>query len=274
MKNIAPKPFVLNWTSLSDTGLVRKRNEDTILVEPEQKIFIVADGMGGHQAGHIASSIAAKTVIDTIIAQKTSDQSFNAIAANPHTIGLHQAITAANDSILNYGIEHRKYKNMGTTIVAAWFYDEQITVGHVGDSRLYRLRNHNQWQKLTSDHSLVEEQLYHEKNNKPLSRHLITRALGISERVAIDLIEDYVLPGDLYLICTDGLYGLVADSKILSVLQQDKDLENLAHELIQLGKQAGGYDNLSVCLIRAEPFKSNEAAPWKRWLTQKFRSSP
>jgi len=235
----------MHVNSLTNIGLVRKANEDNFLTDKNRGLFVVADGMGGHEAGELASSMAIKTLDgfltpEVIAAQKSS--------------GLCQAIQKANELIYHESKINNSCAGMGTTITAALFVDDILYVAHIGDSRAYLIRDKN-IRLLTKDHSLVaellrqgeltEKEAYHHPH-----RNVLTRALGTEKEVEIDLNEFQVKPGDLILLCTDGLYNLVQDQEILQeITVNGSDLKRSVNQLVKTALERGGADNITVVLV-------------------------
>ena len=231
---------VVEHAALSDVGRQREGNEDSMLVQPP--LFVVADGMGGAQAGEVASGIAVDTLADV------PPEPDNAEAA------LVAAITEANRHIHDKAQEDRELAGMGTTLTATLVHDGKVTIGHVGDSRAYRYRD-GEFAQLTDDHSLVAELERHGKLTAAEARvhpqrSMILRALGIGDDVEVDT---YCFEGgddDVFLLCSDGLAGVVHDEVIAEVLGSADSLEIAAQELIDLANLSGGPDNITTVLFR------------------------
>jgi len=235
----------MHVNSLTNIGLVRKANEDKYLADKNRGLFIVADGMGGHEAGEIASSLAIKTLDELLtedeILQKGGE-------------GLRQAVKSANTIIYNEAKINSRCTGMGTTVTAAMFTDIHLYIAHIGDSRAYLIRDES-IKLLTKDHSLVGELVRQgeltekEAINHP-HRNVLTRALGTEPEVEIDLMEVNTKPGDLLLLCTDGLYNLVQNDEILqAVLNNGDDLRKTVDQLVKLSLNRGGLDNITVVLV-------------------------
>jgi protein phosphatase len=242
----------------SDVGLSRDHNEDDFICESEMNLAILADGMGGHNAGEVASQIAVQQVCNALKAvlrpefELSSDIQYKDIVRD--------AVELANTEIHEHSIEHPECAGMGTTLVSALIRDDKIILANVGDSRIYRLRN-NSLEQLTNDHSLVQElvdngYLSAEEASLSVSKNLITRALGIGEEVEVDVFVHDISGGDLYLLCSDGLSDLVDDEFIEESLNENTgDLVASAKALIGLANTNGGTDNITVILVSvtAEP---------------------
>jgi serine/threonine protein phosphatase PrpC len=248
----------LRMTSLSDPGMVRDLNEDSIELRPESGIAVLADGMGGYNAGEVASGMATSLVANgleqgwTEAALKDLDRA--ATIALSQTL-LQAQVMRANAEIFAAAQGENSFEGMGTTLVACLFHDDFITVGHAGDSRLYRLRD-DVLEQITRDHSLLQEQIDSgmiKKEDAHLSnnRNYITRAIGVAPEEQAEIHTYDVREGDIYLICTDGLFGMVNDEEIMmtvSTLRANLDLA--AEQLIQSANDAGGSDNVSLILVR------------------------
>jgi len=251
------KPWI-RYAAASDIGRVRKNNEDSFLADPSLGIFAVADGMGGHASGEIASQLAVESLRESI--RKASQEKAvpakdgdTVILSSPATI-LSNSIRKANQRIYRSAQENAEWKGMGTTLVAVYFPDHSPVVGHVGDSRLYLLRQDTILQ-VTEDHSLVWEEYKQGRIPKeaiPLSpvKNVITRSLGPQLNVDVDLKELETKAGDLLLLCSDGLSDLVQDEEMLrEVNRAAGDLEGACRRLIDLANSRGGKDNITVLLI-------------------------
>jgi PPM family protein phosphatase len=260
----------------SDIGRRRPHNEDCYVADPDLGLYVVCDGMGGGNAGEVASRMA----IDTILAHvKTASGERPAAYAGPVdpnlssvTNQLAGAIRAANETLYRASWEHAPYAGMGTTVVAARLTEQQLSVAHVGDSRLYLVRQ-GAIHALTSDHSWVAEQVAQghmteaEAERSP-RRNIVTRALGVESTVEIDLAEIPVFNGDLLLLCSDGLTRGVRCGEILKTLEQAGDLREKTQRLVSMANEAGGDDNITVMLVTiqgAEPHRF-----WQRFTQRWF----
>ncbi|ADL12945.1 Stp1/IreP family PP2C-type Ser/Thr phosphatase [Acetohalobium arabaticum] len=227
----------------SDCGKIREQNEDNYLQTEQNglKIFAVADGMGGHNAGEVASSIAIEMLRD-------HNFSFNRVPGD-----LIEVIEAINNQIKNKAEQNPEYQGMGTTLTAAVLSENQVYIGHVGDSRAYLLRN-REFKQLTEDHSLVNRLVKdgkitaEEAKDHPQSNVLL-QALGTESQVDIDLIELEAKTGDLFLLCSDGLNTMLSDREVKSILLEEKSLQQKADKLVQRAKEFGGYDNITINLF-------------------------
>lgn len=248
----------IKFAELTDTGKVRDHNEDAIGLNSDMGLLVLADGMGGYQAGEVASSIAVQTITDMALEGATREQRDD---IDPHTglmrqtIVLRDAVTRANKIIFQTAQSQTHCEGMGTTLVAAMFYDNKISIAHVGDSRAYRLRN-NQFEQLTMDHSLLQELVdrgfySEEEAQRSTNRNYVTRALGVEPTVEVELQEYDVLPDDIYLLCSDGLPDMVEDEDIhLTISTFSASLNVVSEHLVQLANEHGGRDNVSVQLAQ------------------------
>lgn len=243
-------------TSAGATNIGRKRkaNQDSFRMEPSHGLFIVADGMGGHAGGELASRIAVETVGDSVIADKKTHANMSANEL------LMAAIHRANSNVHSHAQKDKALTGMGTTIVTLLFDAAKIFVGHVGDSRVYLIQKGKIWQ-LTKDHSLVNEKMRagiitREQMRKDKSRNVITRSVGFESSVLVDIYQKDIQSGDLFLACSDGLSGLVEDAQILKILDElawgSNSLEPAAQKLIQAANENGGDDNITVILARVD----------------------
>lgn len=245
---------------LTDTGIVRKNNEDTIGYDSALGLLVLADGMGGHRGGAVASNLTVDTIIDTIqqqlpainVHQTDSVSGFSLVS-----ICVQNAIDQANDLVFKTAQTDPANKGMGTTIVVLLFYNNTFSLAHIGDSRCYRLRAGN-LEQITKDHSLLQELIDRgfytpDEARKSMNKNLVTRALGIDPVVTPDIQEDIVLKHDIFLLCSDGLTDLVEDEYICLTIKQFSDnLEEAAKHLITKANQKGGSDNISVMLCRID----------------------
>jgi serine/threonine protein phosphatase PrpC len=226
----------LRVAARTDVGRVRTGNEDTVLAAPEELIVAVADGMGGHQAGEVASATAMAAFVDHL--------------HRGDSVG--DAITRANDAVYAKASEDLSLRGMGTTLTAAVVDGSTLVIGHVGDSRAYLLRDGAMTQ-LTTDHSVVAEliaagELTEAEAQADPRRAMITRALGIDTDVSVDVVAVDITPGDRLLLCSDGLTTMVPDDEIAAILARETDPEPAADALVRAANAAGGADNVSVVI--------------------------
>jgi serine/threonine protein phosphatase PrpC len=245
MKNNQIKIF---WET--DVGLRRLNNEDCIAVDREHFLIVLADGMGGHKAGEVASHMAANSVLKMLrdwlekVSEKTVSRNLKKATV--------RFINKANYDIYRNSLSDYEKKGMGTTLVVGVFRKGVLTVAHVGDSRAYLFRN-GRLQRLTDDHTKAQEQLNMglitaEEFDKSPHRHLLTRAVGVSESVEVDINQIGLKPGDKILFCSDGLTDMLSENYINDILMKDLELELSIGELIRLANDAGGLDNISLVL--------------------------
>ena len=254
---------------LTDVGSIRQYNEDSIAIDPENGTMILADGMGGHRAGEVASRMATEAIFNEL---KSHISEFgNAASQHSPRLALDESIKRANKAVYGAAQANPAYQGMGTTVAVAAFYDNAVALAHIGDSRVYRLRG-KALQLLTRDDSLLRDQvelgiIAAANASESHNRSLVTRALGIEEDISPHLREEQALPGDIFLLCSDGLNDLVDDADIELIMKSLKsNLPLAAHHLIQTAKDNGGYDNISVIIGRVlKPFP---AASQQRWVTR------
>lgn len=240
-------------TGLTDAGRMREQNEDNIAMAPEAGLVVVADGMGGHRAGEVASRLAVE-VIRRHIVDTLSEAGEN---SNGIEVALvRNAIRLANQAIHAHARDNPEYAGMGSTVVVTLFYGDKLCVGHVGDSRLYRFRD-TILEQVTEDHSVVQELISRglvtaEEARQSISKNLVTRALGIDPDVEADVAEHDIYDDDLYLLCSDGLNDVLADGDLeLMLTELGRNLEVTARQMVDTANERGGPDNISVILVRA-----------------------
>lgn len=242
---------------LSDVGLQRDHNEDSLVIVGTDGPFVVADGMGGHRAGDVASRLATEAIAEQFRGSgaRAVDQDGRFSEEENRVLS---SIRLANSRILERSTRSRDLQGMGTTVVCALFNPAQnrMIVAHVGDSRVYRMRNRFLTQ-LTRDHSLFNDYLtampdLSEEQRSELPRNVITRALGMQEDIAIDLQSDESQAGDVYVLCSDGLSGMLEDDDIVDVLCGTDDLEKACRLLVRRANENGGEDNVTALLVRLD----------------------
>jgi protein phosphatase len=254
---VAAMKKALEIVSRTDPGRVREHNEDAVFVDPARGLAILADGMGGYNAGEVASSIAISFIASALETSFFDPVPGEAGEAGWPDVGrcFAKSIGLANTAIYNASLNEPTCAGMGTTLVMALFFDDRVTVGHIGDSRLYRLRD-GEFTGVTRDHSLLQAQIDHgmitvEEARYAHNRNLVTRALGVEPEVESEIHVYGVAPGDLYLLCSDGLNDMVPDEAIHEVLQTSSDdLDLAAERLIRTANENGGRDNVSVILVK------------------------
>ena len=253
----------LETSTRSDPGRVRAHNEDSVFVNPVLGLVLLADGMGGYNAGEVASSMATTLLasgLATAFAERGPGEREVDGRRSWARTAMGREIASTNEVIHEAAINQPAYSGMGATLVAAVFHDNVVTVAHVGDSRLYRLRD-GKLAQLSRDHSLLQEQvddgiITAEQARAMKNRNLLTRALGVDPVVEAEIREHDANPGDVFLLCSDGLTDMLADDRIAAVLlAQGANLERCAASLVDLANEAGGRDNVTVALVRvAQPF--------------------
>ena len=259
----------IDFAEFSDTGRVRDHNEDAIGSIGEIGLMVLADGMGGYNAGEVASGIAVQIVTDLAADGATREARDN---IDPHSglmrqsIVLRDAIYRSNKIIYQTAQSQTNCEGMGTTIVACMFYDNKISVAHVGDSRAYRMRA-GQLDQVTLDHSLLQELVdrgfySEEEAQRSTNKNYVTRALGVEPTVEVEVHEYEVLPDDIYVLCSDGLCDMVEDEDIhLTISTFNDSLDVVGQQLVDLANDHGGRDNISVMLAQVK-----EAFPAKKGL--------
>ncbi len=247
----------IRYAAKTDVGMKRTHNEDYFSLIEDEQLFLVADGMGGHASGEVASKMAAETIGEFY--QRTREDED---ATWPYKMDrslsyienrLVCGIKLANLRIFETSNRDLRYKGMGTTIVSVLVSGDKIYVGHVGDSRVYRVRE-GQIQQLTRDHSLLNDYLaampdLTEEQRAELPRNVITRALGMHDHVVVDLMNDEPQPGDVYLLCSDGLSGMITDGEILRIVSSIEDTAEICRRLIAKANENGGEDNITALFV-------------------------
>ncbi|MEM9176124.1 MAG: Stp1/IreP family PP2C-type Ser/Thr phosphatase [Myxococcota bacterium] len=240
--------MLLRSAASTHVGMRRQANEDRYAIVPELGLYLVADGMGGHKAGQVASHLAAEGAIRAIEALQGASVSL--------AERLRHAVACANREIFTAAQAKQELSGMGTTFVGMLFGGERLALAHVGDSRAYLLRQ-GRLRGLTDDHSIVGELLRrHEISEEDAAqhphRHVLTRALGVRPRTEPDLAEMTPQEGDVFILCSDGLTGHVDDEEIAERVANEADLEAAAQGLVDAANRAGGQDNITVLLVRYE----------------------
>ena len=249
----ASTSMTYEFTARTDKGRVRSNNEDAVAVDRDAQVAILADGMGGYNAGEVASGMAT-TFIRTEMARWLAQA-----GASPQSTDVRRALEIcvenANHAILGASLSNPQYAGMGTTLVVAVFHGSRLILGHIGDSRCYRLRVGG-LQQITRDHSWLQEQvdaglLTAQQAAMSSNRNLVTRALGVEPNVLMEVNEFQVAPNDLFLLCSDGLTDMVSDSDLAELVRAPMPLEEKATLLIDTANANGGRDNVSVLLVQA-----------------------
>jgi protein phosphatase len=258
----------------TDLGRVRKNNEDNFAAVPEMGLYILSDGMGGEAHGEVASSLAVEAIRDHCGEWMRNPnlplfgETIPNLPSRPNRLA--SAVRLANRAIYESAQKHPSQKGMGATVVAIWLDDEQMSVAHVGDSRLYRMRQ-GQLEQITQDHSLVAEQvrrgiLTQQQADSSQMQSVLIRALGIDAEVEVDAEEHPVLPGDTLVLCSDGLNRMVSDPDIGSILNTSLSAKEAVDRLIELANENGGEDNVTVIVVRVGGGADGWLARLWRWL--------
>lgn len=253
----------------TDPGLARENNEDSVTVDEPTRLGILADGMGGYNAGEVASGMAT-TFIKSELGRWLSQAGRHANAREVRR-AMEICVDNANRSIFNAANSNPQYSGMGTTLVVGVFQDGRLMLGHIGDSRCYRLRG-QQLEQITKDHSLLQEQMdagliTPEQAATSTNKNLVTRALGVEDAVLLEVNEHKVEPGDLFLMCSDGLSDMLDDEAIANILSAEGSLDQKSVQLIDAANANGGRDNISVLLAQASS-GSRRRGLISRWLGQ------
>lgn len=240
----------------SDTGRVRDHNEDAVISDMDIGLLALADGMGGYNAGEVAAELAANVVTKLMreaSVRNNRGETDSESGLMRQTIALRDAVARANKIIWQTAQTQANCQGMGTTLATCMFFDDRVSIAHVGDSRVYRLRN-ERFEQLTLDHSLLQELVdrgfySREEAQRSTNKNYVTRALGVEASVDVEVQEESVEPGDIYLLCSDGLTDMVEDEDIhLTISTFSANLQTVAEQLIELANENGGRDNVSVAL--------------------------
>ena len=246
--------MTISWKALGATNVGRRRrgNEDAYVTDPARGIFLVADGMGGHAAGEVASEL-----VSTTVAQALAEARDSGVAGDDIPDVLQRASHRAHEAIVNCCDDDDRHTGMGTTLTACVLDEEgRFWVGHIGDSRLYRLRA-GALEQITRDHTWVQREVDEGRlttetaRRHPLS-HILTRVLSEDSDPEMDLLADQLLPGDLLLLATDGLYNMIDDATIAKLLAAEAPLATVATSLIKAANRAGGADNITVVIVQVD----------------------
>jgi len=263
---------VLEVATATHSGMVRSHNEDSIAADAEIGLAVLADGMGGYNAGEVASGIAVAMISDEM--KKLLGGAETEAGSAEDLLSEH--VARANAAIYQAAQSQPQYSGMGTTLVVALWHDNKMAVGHVGDSRLYRLRGET-FEQVTRDHSLLQEQIdsgmiTREQARFSQNKNLVTRAVGIDAEVETEVHTYPVQPGDIYLLCSDGLSDMVTDEDIqLTLSSLQANLSLAAEQLVQQANDNGGRDNISVILVRVLKDFPARRAGWLNKLRAWFR---
>jgi serine/threonine protein phosphatase PrpC len=251
--------FRIRFSGCTDVGRVRDHNEDDLLIPTEMPLAVVSDGMGGHACGEVASRIAVQT-LDRYYKESSEDSPATWPLRMPQ---LHverdrmsAAVKLANTLIYETGVADPGKKGMGCTVDAIYFHQGRCYIGHVGDSRVYRIRG-KQISQLTEDHSLLNDyRRMKEMSGEELEsfphKNVVVRALGLAPHVFVDILVEEYQKGDIYLVCSDGLSGMLADDAIVSIIGRFESIDTASRTLVQQANEAGGIDNITAVLARVE----------------------
>ena len=265
--------FQVEVAGATDAGAIRKHNEDSIASDDELGLLVLADGMGGYKAGDVASSIATGLVIDYLrrSLSEIEPSPIRSAGLSPESLAVKATVEKINLAIYRTAKTDNKYTGMGTTIVLILFHQGLVTIAHVGDSRLYRLRE-GRLELMTHDHSLLQQQvemglITTDDAKVSHNRNLVSRALGVESEIKVEVSEHEVHPHDIYLLCSDGLNDMVDDADIeLAVNELRANLPLTTQQLVQMAIDNGGHDNVSVLVAKVK----NKVTGWRALLEQWF----
>jgi len=258
--------MIFNFCALTDTGRARQNNEDSVVYDPQTGVAVLADGMGGYNAGEVASGMATAYILESMgVRLRDTPQTLTSQFVRS---AMEACVSEANQSIFNAAAGNPSYSGMGTTLVMGVFQPGLAHIGHIGDSRCYRLRG-GQLQQITRDHSLLQEQLdaglvTPEQALHSNIKNLVTRAMGVEQFTQLEVNEHIVELGDIYLMCSDGLSDMVGPDDLAKILTVDSTLESKVEALIDAANDNGGRDNISVLLVEVLE------APGKRGLISRL----
>jgi protein phosphatase len=264
----------MEFGARTDPGRIRENNEDNFQAVPDLGLFVLSDGMGGLEAGEVASRLAVETVV-AHCEQAEANPSLAVFGKHIEGVSdtsnrLASAVRLANQEIYDKAQSRGGRGGMGATIVVVRCIEDRVCLAHVGDSRAYLLRD-GQFDQLTEDHSFVAEQvrrgmLTEEEAGRSKMHNVLTRALGIDPYVEVDVTEELLQEGDVYLVCSDGLFRELSISQISGVLQETEDAQRAANRLVDLANEAGGGDNITVIVLRNTPKSALPFSKIGRWL--------
>ena len=255
--NVFCHALEISWAS--DVGRVRNGNEDNFACDACAGLVVLADGMGGCQAGEVASAIAVTTVMHELTPKVHAAVNYS----QPHGGGLGVVVTCmcnavnlANQAVFEAAMQESQLAGMGSTLVVAQFHDSKVTVANIGDSRLYLLRDHV-LQQLTVDHTVLQEQIEYgfpvlNEAQRIAAGSMLTRALGAEPQITLDVLERDVSPGDMFLICSDGLYDMLSDTEMRTILLNgsEQPLEQITRNMVTRANEKGGLDNITLILVK------------------------
>jgi len=254
----------LEFFHTTDVGRARDNNEDSVAVEPAVGLTVLADGMGGYNAGEVASQMLTSFIATEL--GRWLRESGEATQPGDVRRAMDICVDNANRAIFNAANTNPRYAGMGTTLVLSVFREDALLLGHVGDSRAYRLRG-NQLVQITRDHSLLQEQidaglLTQEEAAYSSNKNLVTRAVGVEDTVMLELHQHELQPGDIYLFCSDGLSDMVEEPAIAQLLISHPSLAEAGQALVDAANEAGGRDNIAIVLVRADGRVKPEGRAW------------
>ena len=258
---------IIEVANISDTGQKRPHNEDSAVTDSVLGLAVVADGMGGYKAGEVASAIAAQLILNEVragIAGPVPNAAVGDSGLSRATMVIRDAVSKANAEVFRTAQEVPQCQGMGTTVVVVFYHGNKVSIAHVGDSRVYRLRG-SEFKQITRDHSLIQELIDRgfftpEEAAENTPKNLVTRALGIEQTVEVDVQEQDLEAGEIYLLCSDGLNDMVDDEEIhLTLSKYSANLVQAATELVRLANEKGGKDNVSVVLVRPQNPSNGQA---------------
>ena len=256
--------MTIEMQAVVDPGRARSNNEDSVAIDEQVALAVLADGMGGYNAGEVASGMATSFILTELgrWLREANSQASDAEVRRAMDI----CVDNANRAIFDAASSNPQFAGMGTTLVVAVFRDDRLLLGHVGDSRCYRLRD-GRLQQITRDHSLLQEQIdagliTPEQAAFSANKNLVTRAVGVEDTVLMETRQHEVLPDDLFLLCSDGLSDMLDDLTIAQLLHSQASLESASRALVEAANDAGGKDNISVILVRASGSPGASVKSW------------
>jgi PPM family protein phosphatase len=253
--------MIYQFSLCTDPGLARDNNEDSVVFDQPTQMAVLADGMGGYNAGEVASGMATAFIKSEM--SRWLDQAGKNANAREVRRALEICVDNANRSIFNAASSNPQYTGMGTTLVVGVFQENRLMLGHIGDSRCYRIRG-QEFSQVTKDHSLLQEQMdagliTPEQAATSMNKNLVTRALGVEDTVLLETNEYRTEVGDIYLMCSDGLSDMVSDEAIADIMQSNQELDAKAKALVDAANAGGGRDNISVLLVLAKEGQSKRS---------------
>jgi PPM family protein phosphatase len=247
-------PYIIAACGISDPGLVRQNNEDVWAEVPANGFYVLADGMGGHQAGEVAAREAVNALCETV--KETLESVREPLSLDDLCLFIEHAIERVNGMVYQLGQKEEELRGMGTTLCCMLFHAHGLVYAHVGDSRIYRLRD-KKLKQLTKDHSLLRElvdlgQLSESQATDFLYKNIITKAVGTEPYVKPSVLKTEVVDGDLFMMCSDGLSDLLSKVEIETILNKSGTIEDAAKKLVQLANDKGGHDNVTVVIAKVK----------------------